>query len=64
MFKNNLTCVPSSNDVTVLGKKLSYNLRKGPILNLRRTQSIFCGTNILEVLLCGTIFLLKLNPAI
>ena len=45
-------------------KKLYYNLRKGPILNLP-TQSTYYGTNVftLEVLLCGTIFLLKLNPA-
>ena len=26
-------------------KKLSYNLRKGPILNLPRTQSTYYGTN-------------------
>ena len=26
-------------------KKLSYNLRKGPILNLPKTQSTFYGTN-------------------
>ena len=26
-------------------KKLSYNLREGPILNLPRTQSTYCGTN-------------------
>ena len=39
-------------------KKLSYNLRKEPILNLPRTQST------LEVLLYGTIFLPKFNPAI
>ena len=26
-------------------KKLSYNLRKGPILNLLRTQSTYYGTN-------------------
>ena len=26
-------------------KKLSYNLRKGPILNLPRTQSTYHGTN-------------------
>ena len=26
-------------------KKLSYNLRKGPILNLPKTQSTFHGTN-------------------
>ena len=26
-------------------KKLSYNLRKGPILNIPRTQSTYYGTN-------------------
>ena len=26
-------------------KKLSYNLREGPISNLQRTQSTCCGTN-------------------
>ena len=45
-------------------KKLSYNFIKGPILNLPRTQSTAQILFILEVLLYGTIFLLKLNPAI
>ena len=29
-------------------KKLSCNLRKGPIINLPRTQSTYCGTNALN----------------
>ena len=46
-------------------KKLSYSLRNGPILYLPRTQSTTVQMLFtLEVLLCGTIFLLKLNPAI
>ena len=46
-------------------KKLSYSLKKGPILNLSRTQSIAAQMLFtLEVLLYGKIFLLKLNPAI
>ena len=42
-------------------KKLSYNLRKGPILNLPKTQSTFYGANAIHF---GITFLLKLNPAI
>ena len=47
-------------------KKLSYNLRKGPILNLPIPQSTYYGTILFtfEVLLYGAIFLLKLNSAI
>ena len=47
-------------------KKLSYNLRKGPILNLPRTQSTYTSQMLftLEVLLYEIIFRLKLNPAI
>ena len=42
-------------------KKLSYNLRKGPILNLPRSQSIYYGTNAFPF---RGFLLLKLNPAI
>ena len=51
-------------------KKLSYNLRKGPILknsvHLPRTQSTYYDTNTIHFRgsLNGIIFLLKLNPAI
>ena len=51
-------------------KKLSYNLRKGPILknsvHLPRTQSTYYDTNAIHFRgsLNGIIFLLKLNPAI
>ena len=47
-------------------KKLSYNLRKVPILNLPRTQSTFYGTNAIHfrVSLIWNNLPAKVNPAI
>ena len=46
-------------------KKLSYNLRKGPILNLPRTQSTYYGTNTIHrgSFVCNNLSA-KINPTI